>query len=70
MLRGGLAAGLRFPDLERGLSRAALAHYNDFGHSLIYVTKAGRLIERLGPGWPSRCCFPLPAAWCSLPARI
>ena len=49
MLRGGLAAGLRFPDFERGLSRAALAHYNDFGHSLIYVTKAGRLIERLGP---------------------
>ena len=50
MLRGGLAAGLGFADVERGLSRAALAHYNDFGHSLIYVTKAGRLIERLGPG--------------------
>ena len=50
MLRGGLAAGLGFADFERGLSRAALAHYNDFGHSLIYVTKAGRLIERLGPG--------------------
>ena len=49
MLRGGLAAGLGFADFERGLSRAALAHYNDFGHSLIYVTKAGRLIERLGP---------------------
>ena len=50
MLRGGLEAGLGFTDFERGLSRAALAHYNDFGHSLIYVTKAGRLIERLGPG--------------------
>ncbi len=50
MLRGGLAAGLGFADFERGLSRAALAHYSDFGHSLIYVTKAGRLIERLGPG--------------------
>ena len=49
MLRGGLAAGLGFADFERGLSRAALAHYNDFGHALIYVTKAGRLIERLGP---------------------
>ena len=48
-LRGGLAAGLGFADFERGLTRAALAHYNDFGHSLIYVTKAGRLIERLGP---------------------
>ena len=49
LLRGGLAAGLGFADFERGLTRAALAHYNDFGHSLIYVTKAGRLIERLGP---------------------
>ena len=49
-LRGGLAEGLGFADFERGLSRAALAHYNDFGHSLIYVTKAGRLIERLGSG--------------------
>ena len=49
MLRGGLAAGLAFADFERGLSRAALAHYNDFGHSLIYVTKAGHLIARLGP---------------------
>ena len=49
MVRGALEAGLGFSDLERGLTRAALAHYNDFGHSLIYVTKAGRLIERLGP---------------------
>ena len=49
-VRGGLAAGLGFADFERGLSRAALAHYNDFGHSLIYVTKAGRLIGRLGSG--------------------
>ena len=48
MLRGGLAAGLGFPDFERGFSRAALAHYAAFGHCIIYVTKAGRLIERLG----------------------
>ena len=48
LLRGGLAAGLGFADIERGLTRAALAHYNDFGHSLICVTKADRLIERLG----------------------
>ncbi|MDQ2695770.1 MAG: Rieske (2Fe-2S) protein [Pseudomonadota bacterium] len=48
-LRGALAAGLRFPDLERVLSRAALRHYNSFGHTLIYVAKAGELIRRLGP---------------------
>jgi nitrite reductase/ring-hydroxylating ferredoxin subunit len=48
-LRGALAAGKHFADLERALSTAALGHYADFGHSLIYVTQAGRLIERLGP---------------------
>ncbi|MGB1311966.1 MAG: Rieske (2Fe-2S) protein, partial [Leucothrix sp.] len=48
MLRGGLRDGLQFSDFERGLTRAALAHYNDFGHSLIYVTKVGYLIETLG----------------------
>ena len=50
MVRGGLEGGLRFADFERSFSRAALAHYNDFGHSLIYVSKAGHLIERLGAG--------------------
>ncbi len=49
MIRGSLDAGLEFAGLERGLARTALAHYADFGHSLIYVAKAGRLIERLGP---------------------
>ena len=48
MLRGGLRDGLQFSDFERGLTHAALSHYNDFGHSLIYVTKAGYLIEKLG----------------------
>lgn len=49
LLRGALAEGRRFGDLERDLSAAALNHYADFGHSLIYVVQAGRLIERLGP---------------------
>jgi nitrite reductase/ring-hydroxylating ferredoxin subunit len=47
-MRGAIEAKLPFQDIERGLSRAALLHYNDFGHSIIYVTKAGRLIDRLG----------------------
>ena len=48
-MRGALGAKFPFDDIERGLSRAALLHYNDFGHSIIYVAKAGRLIDSLGP---------------------
>jgi nitrite reductase/ring-hydroxylating ferredoxin subunit len=47
-IRGGIRDGLSFSDFEPALSRAALLHYNDFGHALIYVTKAGKLIEALG----------------------
>ena len=49
ILRGGLKDGLNFTDIEEPLTRAALAHYADFGHSLIYTVKAGQLIEALGP---------------------
>ncbi|MCK5363392.1 MAG: Rieske (2Fe-2S) protein, partial [Gammaproteobacteria bacterium] len=49
-MRGAVDAKLSFQDVERGLTRAALLHYNDFGHSIIYVTKAGKLIDRLGSG--------------------
>ena len=48
-IRGALGAGLGFADIEHALSTAALAHYQDFGHSLIYVVHTGRLIQRLGP---------------------
>ncbi|MBT8436714.1 MAG: Rieske (2Fe-2S) protein, partial [Gammaproteobacteria bacterium] len=47
-IRGGIRDGYSFSDFEPALSRAALLHYNDFGHALIYVTKAGKLIEALG----------------------
>ena len=47
-IRGGIRDGLTFEDFESALTRAALAHYNDFGHSLIYVTKVKSLIEQLG----------------------
>lgn len=49
LVRGGLADGLGFADFEEPFSRAALAHYAGFGHTLIYVAKAGELIGRLGP---------------------
>jgi len=49
ILRGGLKDGLDFACFEEPLSRAALDHYADFGHSLIYTLKAGQLIDALGP---------------------
>lgn len=47
-VRGMLAADGRLEGLWRALSFSALAHYQDFGHSLIYVVKSRELIERLG----------------------
>lgn len=48
LVQGALDAGLGYADLRPALGAAALAHYADFGHSAIYVVKAGQLIERLG----------------------
>ena len=48
MVLQGLAKGLHWHDMHEALASAALAHYNDFGHSLIYVYKASQLIEHLG----------------------
>jgi len=48
LVRGGVRAGLGFGAFEEALARAALAHYQDFGHSLIYVYKTGQLAARLG----------------------
>ena len=47
-VRGALRDGLSYADLRPALAEAALAHYADFGHSAIYVLKAGQLVERLG----------------------
>jgi nitrite reductase/ring-hydroxylating ferredoxin subunit len=46
--QGALAGGLTYADLRPALTETALAHYADFGHSAIYVLKAGQLIEALG----------------------
>jgi nitrite reductase/ring-hydroxylating ferredoxin subunit len=48
MLEDALSKGLGFPQLEEPLTEAALSHYQDFGHSLIYTVKAGQLIQQLG----------------------
>ncbi len=46
LARGGLAAG-GWARIDRGLCRAALAHYQDFGHSAIYVEKTREAVQRL-----------------------
>ncbi len=48
MVVGGLQSGLHWPDMEEAFASAAAAHYNSFGHSLIYVSKAPQLIDALG----------------------
>lgn len=49
LVRGAIAAGLGFAELERSFTHAALRHYAGFGHALIYVVKTGELLARLGP---------------------
>jgi nitrite reductase/ring-hydroxylating ferredoxin subunit len=48
LVRRALADGLHWPDLEEAFVAAALAHYNDFGHSLIYVCKGAQLLGLAG----------------------
>lgn len=48
LIRGAIREGLDFDELYEPLARAALAHYQDFGHSLIYVNKAREFIECAG----------------------
>jgi hypothetical protein len=48
LVNGAFAQGLHFADVEPAMAAAALTHYNDFGHTLIYLSHVRRLIERLG----------------------
>jgi nitrite reductase/ring-hydroxylating ferredoxin subunit len=48
LLRGALASGRLVAELRPTLIKAALSHYADFGHSLIYTVKTFSLAERLG----------------------
>ncbi|MEO8133845.1 MAG: Rieske (2Fe-2S) protein [Betaproteobacteria bacterium] len=49
LVEGALESGLGFADIESTLTSVALAHYQDFGHSLIYLVHVRRLVDRLGP---------------------
>jgi len=59
LVRRGLDDGLHWEDMEEAFLSAALAHYNDFGHSLIYVFKARQAVERLGRGVEPHLMLPL-----------
>jgi nitrite reductase/ring-hydroxylating ferredoxin subunit len=48
LVNDALASPGGFAAIEGDLAAAALAHYQDFGHSLIYVLHVRRLVERLG----------------------
>jgi nitrite reductase/ring-hydroxylating ferredoxin subunit len=49
LVNGALSNGdAALASLQRAFARAALAHYQDFGHSAIYVRKAFELIGLLG----------------------
>jgi hypothetical protein len=47
-LNGALAEIISLDELKQAFAKAALAHYQDFGHSAIYVRKAFELIDTLG----------------------
>ena len=47
-LSGALQENIPLADLKQAFAKAALAHYQDFGHSAIYVRKSFELIEALG----------------------
>ena len=46
MVTNACATGVAFEEMEPAFTHAALAHYNDFGHTLIYVQKARSLLAR------------------------
>lgn len=47
LVQAGITEGMRFSDFEEIYSKIALEHYNDFGHSLIYVYKASQVAKIL-----------------------
>ena len=59
LLNGAAQRGVPFMALEPALSRAALAHFNDFGHALIYLVHLRGLVDRLG----SQAQAPLLLGW-------
>lgn len=59
-----LVRGESWDVLEPWLARAALAHYNDFGHAAIYVYKTGALIASVGAELTDALSLPLTRKLC------
>ena len=66
LLKGALDSGLHFEHLEKVFTQSALGHTYDFGHALIYVTKAGTVIELLGKEVESFLLVSLTRALCHM----
>jgi len=49
-IRGALASRVPLAALRRAFGRAALAHYQDYGHAAIFVVKGFQLVNLLGAG--------------------
>jgi nitrite reductase/ring-hydroxylating ferredoxin subunit len=64
MVSRAVVDGLHWPDLEEAFTAAAFAHYNDFGHSVIYVSKTAELIDALGGGVERVLVLPLARHLC------
>jgi hypothetical protein len=64
MIASAIAAGLHWGDLEESFAAAALAHYNDFGHSVIYVQKTAQLLGILGQDVEQYLVLPLTRGIC------
>ncbi|GHF29015.1 hypothetical protein GCM10017044_25330 [Kordiimonas sediminis] len=50
MVRGAVASGLGFRDLEPVFQDFVYSHYAGFGHPVIFLQKARELVDRLGAG--------------------
>ncbi len=58
-VRAAVRDGLGFAALERPLTEAALAHFQGFGHAVIYVYKTRELAARFGDGLLEVLVLPL-----------
>ena len=64
MVAKALAEGLHWSDMEEAFVAAAFAHYNDFGHSVIYSHKTGELIAQFGTRIEPALLLPLARNLC------